>query len=230
MNMNGSSSDEELACSGVLKTPERPLRRSQRIAGTLNAPLRLSESSNASLEEPGSITVSRPSSVCSESSQASSSDGIGNCLTAETPIVPFKDVVRFVRQQYHGNTPRRSKSPSRTLRRSLRNAAGPSSSFLDDLPKAESGFNAKIRQQMTYYTTYDQRKLRKELAVKGQGKSTPEGLKKPVYDLMNPASVDRKFVDDLAEMHLENGTEPGEPEVATAEGSQYLQRQLFNKL
>ncbi|CAD5210691.1 unnamed protein product [Bursaphelenchus xylophilus] len=161
-----------------------------------------------------------PTPECSKSPEGSK-----KVVDDSTPTLPYKEVLKIMKKHYRDQTPTRSKSPSR-CRRSLRLNAIEAS---EPLPSFENPntFNNRIRRRMIELQNLDTRKLRHELSSQPSALETPAGADRPIYNLMNASSVNRKYVDDMAEEHLEGGTMPGESELQKEEGARFLQRVLF---
>lgn len=71
----------------------------------------------------------------------------------------------------------------------------------------------------------DNQDLRRELAERGKIKVTPENkAQRPTYDLQNPESVVRRFVDDEAARLLDQGEDR---DFHSKPGFNYLARTLF---
>lgn len=98
-----------------------------------------------------------------------------------------------------------------------------------ELPAAPDSLTARIERRMEQLAQLDGRALKRALQELQHQLSTPgpeQRAARPLYNLMNGRSVDRKFVDDMAEQHLAEGTHPRESELLRRAGVDALRRDL----
>ncbi|KAI6205050.1 hypothetical protein M3Y94_00748300 [Aphelenchoides besseyi] len=134
-----------------------------------------------------------------------------------TPVSrPWKDQVKSARKN-HPHAKRMSLARLHgPIRHSLRSAAA-----LEESPKL-SRENKLIKEKMEEIRNFDNRELKRQLKELGKNMVTPLVNGRVTYDLLNPTSINRKYIDDTAEMNLEEGIEPGESELLKRPGIQYL--------
>ncbi|KAI6173191.1 hypothetical protein M3Y98_01055700 [Aphelenchoides besseyi] len=134
-----------------------------------------------------------------------------------TPVSrPWKDQVKSARKN-HPYAKRMSLPRLHgPIRHSLRSAAA-----LEESPKL-SRENKLIKEKMEEIRNFDSRELKRQLKELGKNMVTPLVNGRVTYDLLNPKSINRKYIDDAAEMNLEEGIEPGESELLKRPGIQYL--------
>ncbi|KAI6229683.1 hypothetical protein M3Y99_01143400 [Aphelenchoides fujianensis] len=136
---------------------------------------------------------------------------------AESPTGrPWKDIVKSKRERMPAGKRRSSIPPVRT-RHSTRLAG---EHVVEEPPLSRE--NQLIRQRMDELQQVDNRELKRRLKEQGKQTVTPDNKGRVTYDLMNPASINRKFIDDQAEYFLEEGLEPGTSEFLQRPGLQFL--------
>ncbi|KAI6192115.1 hypothetical protein M3Y97_00301500 [Aphelenchoides bicaudatus] len=147
------------------------------------------------------------------------------------PSRPWNIQVQSARKNHHsGKCLKRAQSISGTVRRSTRlstNGVQLEGIKLDLRPL--NSIDQQIENRVNEMRKIDYEKLKRELIKRGKVKRTPKSRKqRPVYNLMDPDSVNRKFVDDEAAYLLENGET--DQEFQRRPGAVYFRRLIFDNV